>query len=333
LRALIDQATSDWQNKGYKTQVENAQAVKAQLESRSPSSAWNAWRSALITDIDLPTDPVSNMQYAPTLFSPADLFTSDWPTFQLSTDEIKQLASTAPNELRNVFSSGNSTSSVTSLSFQFRSAALVRSWLNTDVFKTRFWKFRDGTPPLSDGAAPPQGSWPAYISAVVFARNIVVTMQNTPQPQSFPALAVSKTMLSPAALPTAVWGRPTQAPAPASPTILAERAQLIRPMSATVTPVTGRPATGVIAARPMITAAAAPAPRTPGVSPFTRLMAATYRFSPGPLQGTAPSAPSPPAPSSAPQTTTANNSISILAFICRSLPQTPNPDPSLNWGP
>ena len=332
LRALIDQATSDWQNKGYKSQVENAQAVKAQLESRSPSSAWNSWRSALITDIDLPTDPVSNMQYAPTLFSPTDLFTGDWPTFLLSTDEIKQLASTAPNELRNVFSSGNGTSSVTCLSFQFRSAALVRSWLNTDVFKARFWKFADGTV-LSDGAAPPQGSWPAYISGVVFARNIVVTMQNAPQPQSFPGLAVSKTMLSPAALPTVAWGHVTQPPGPASPTIRADTRQFIKPISPTVTPVTSKPAVGVIANRPMIATALAPAPRISTVSPFTRLMATTYRLPPEPLHGTVPSAPSPPAPSSAPQTTTANNSISVLAFICRGLPQTPNPDSSLNWAP
>src|SRR4030095_830110 len=200
LRALVDQASSDWESKGHKTEVEDAQAIKARLEARSPSRSWNEWRGALISEIDMPTDPVSNMPFAPTLFSPADLFAADWLPFHLSSDEIKHLVWSAPDKLRSMFYVGDGVSAITSLSFEFRSAALVRPWVSTDVFKARFWKFRNDTPPLSDGAAMPQGSWPAYISAVVFARNIVVTTQNAPQPQYWQAFVVSNANLSANAL-------------------------------------------------------------------------------------------------------------------------------------
>ena len=43
-----------------------------------------------------------------------------------------------------------------------------------------------------------------------------------------------------------------------------------------------------------------------------------------------PTAPPVPAPS-APPVVAPGNDISILAFICRPLPKTPNPDPTLSW--
>ncbi len=330
LRALVDQATADWGNKGYKSDVENAQTLKARLEARSPSSTWNSWRGALIADIDLPTDPVSNMQYAPTLFSPADVVSGDWPTFQLSSDEIKGLVSTAPNELRKVFYSGDGTSTITSLSFQFRSAALVRPWLNTDVFKARFWKFRDATPPLSDGAAPPQGSWPAYISAVVFARNIQMTTQTAPQPLHLQALVVSQAMLQPSAIAAVVRDHRTDATTPDVATVRDHRTALAAPSS----PARMAFIPGAFAKRPMI--AAAPAPQTQPASAFMRLNTATYRMPSGIFQrwpqppDPSPQAPPPPPPPQ-PAPSTPDNDVSVLAFICRALPQTPNPDPSFNW--
>jgi hypothetical protein len=310
LRALVDQATSDWENKGYKADVENAQALKARLEARSPSSTWNAWRDAYNPDIDLLSDPVSNMQYAPTLFSPADLFNGDWPTFQLSNDEIKHLVWTAPDELRNLFYSGDPASTITSLSFQFRSAALVRTWFNTDVPKKRFWKFRDGTPSLSDGASPPQGSWPAYISAVIFARNIQVTSQGDPQPLHLQAFAVSEAILNPATATALVKTAPPAASADTRMTLVP----------------------GAIAKRSMIAKAKASAPQKQPTSAFEHLAAATYHM---PIAVSHPIIwdPAPPPPSPQPAPSTPDTDVSVLAFICRRLPQTPNPDPSLNWGP
>jgi len=330
LRTLVDQASSDWENKGYKTEVENAQALKARLEARSPSSAWNEWRGALMNEIDMPTDPVSNMPFAPTLFSPADLFAADWLPFHLSSDEIKHLVWSAPDELRNMFYVGDGASAITSLSFEFRSAALVRPWLDTDVFKARFWKFRDDTPPLSDGAAVPQGSWPAYISAVVFARNIVMTTQSAPQPQYLQALTVSQAILSASAPAAVIRDHRTEGTGSTSPVIRDHRAQGTGPRWAAIRPFASRFASGaVIAGRPVTpTVAPAAAPRTGQLLAVSRLTDATYTscwLPPRAASGESSDSPPPP------PTTTTTNDVSILAFICRTLPQTPNPDPSLTW--
>jgi hypothetical protein len=322
LRALVDQANSDWENKGNKAEVEAAQAVVTRLDARSPSSVWTKWDSALIPDLDLPTDPVSNMQYAPTGFSPTDLFAQDWPTFHLSSNEIAQLTQSAPDELRKIFSEGGGASTITSLSFEFRSAALVRPWLNTAVFNARFWKFREGTPPLSDGAVSPQGSWPSYISAVVFARNIQVTTQAAPQPQPWRTL--------PAVNPAILRQPPPPKPIP-----------IKEPPELPVKPGMGHLIAGQRFAAPMMMAhSVTPASATamvPGkvqVSPVMRLMLATYRaptLISQPASASSGASLAGSSSQSAPSTT--NPDVSILAFICRRLPQTPNPDPSLNWGP
>ncbi len=344
LRALVDQASSDWENKGNKADVENAQALKARLEARSPTSAWDEWRSALIPDIDLPTDPYTNMQYAPTLFSPADIFAADWPPFHLSSDEIKHLVWSAPDELRNMFYVGDGASAITSLSFQFRSAALVRPWLSTDVFKARFWKFRDDTPPLSDGSAVPQGSWPAYISAVVFARNIVMTTQTAPQPQYLQSLTVSQAILS-ASAPAAVIrdhrtegtgstspvirDHRTEGTGSTSPVIRDHRAQGTGPRWAAIRPFRSGLSSGAVMGRRSAapTLATPVAPRTQQLLAVSRLTNATYsscwlppRAASGESSG-----------SSSPPPTTTSSNVSILAFICRRLAQTPNPDLSLTW--
>jgi hypothetical protein len=267
----------------------------------------------------MPTDPVSNMSYAPTGFSPADIFAQDWPPFTLTKDEIAQLARSAPDELRNIVATGSGASTITSLSFQFRSVALVRPWLSTDVFKARFWKFRDGTPPLSDGATSPQGSWPAHISAVVLARNIVITTQAAPKPQPLQYFAVSPAMFRPAAVARATPVQETEG-------IGAKPAATPRSTRGLASPgmMTMRPMTPIVAAAPPV------APQIARVSPVMRLIGSTYRTRVYQPTGVSSSA-SPGKPPSQPQTGTVNTDVSILAFICRRLPQTPNPDPSLTW--
>jgi hypothetical protein len=209
---------------------------------------------------------------------------------------------------------------VTSLSFEFRSVALVRSWLRSAVFGARFWKFPDGMPPVSDGATPPQGSWPCYAVAVVFARNIQVTMQAAPQqPQrlsTLPPVALNSVVLRqpPLQKPLRLEERP--------PTV-ATRLTPVRPM------IMAQPVRGVAqVAQPVTPTSVAPvATRPVQISPVLRLSDATYRTLPITKLSGAPS--TPPTPQ---QTTGApNNNISILAFICRRLPKTPDPDPALKW--
>lgn len=318
LRALVEQANSDWENKGNKAGVENAQTMKAQLDARSPSNAWNEWRSAFDPILALLTDASSNMQFAPTVFSPSDIFAQIWPTFHLSGAEIMQLAQSAPDELQ-LFAGNNGNSTIRSLSFEFCSAALVRPWLRTAVFSARFWKFREGTSPLSDGAASPQGSWPSYISAVVFARNIQITTISAPQPQPLPSLPP----VDPATLREQIML--TRTGIQKSPGTIVMPGTM-HPFRAALPGISAAPTDlqrnlgPVIVEHPVTPTLASVPPRTVQVqlSAVSRLASATYRATSG-SSGSQP-------------TTTTDSNISILAFICSRLPQTPNPDTSLNWG-
>jgi hypothetical protein len=62
------------------------------------------------------------------------------------------------------------------------------------------------------------------------------------------------------------------------------------------------------------------------MNPALRMNAAIYRSQPiiafPPVTAQSPPAITPPP---------ADDKISILAFICRSLPKAPNPDPALHW--
>src|SRR4029077_17971436 len=90
--------------------------------------------------------------------------------------EITQLVAQAPSELKQIFATEGTQSTVNALSFEYRSVALARHWFKPDVFDARFWRLPEGSGPLSDGGNPAQGTWPAYIVALVFMRNIRVTM-------------------------------------------------------------------------------------------------------------------------------------------------------------
>jgi hypothetical protein len=126
----------------------------------------------------------------------------------------------------------------------------------------------------------------------------------------------------------------TEATESSSATIRDHRTDPTRVTSATIRPLSGALASrGVMARRPMTPILApAAAPRIAQASPVTRLIHSTYHFPTQVYQKTsAPASASQGESPCQPSASTVNTDVSILAFICRSLPQTPNPDPSLTW--
>ena len=309
LRAAIAAAQADWANAGHKSDVESAQGTVARCQALMPQAIWAEWRKLYQPDIDCITDPATNSSYVPSAFSPSDLANQAWTTLSISGTEIATLVAGAPPELSAIFGASG-TSNVTAISFEFRSASIVRPWLSTNVFQSRFWKFPDGTQ-LSDGASPPTGLWPAYIAAVVFVRNVQITQTNVAS-QPVPAsqllhLEMSRPMPSPLInrVASVVPHSSVQAAKPAAG--LAKVAAT--PPAAAVRPeVSMRPM--MFAARPALQTAHTAAPSTAAFS-FLRLNSATYRTPP---------AASPPAVVASATTVTTtpaqtDNQITVLAFI------------------
>ena len=331
LRAVVEQAERDWEGKGMKEQVEAALQIIQAHAARAPQTTWNEWARLYDPSIDILTD--TNTQLFPfTSFDPHGIFDQDWPTFSLRKDEISELADQTPEELKKILASLGASSTVEALSFEYRSVVVTRPWFRSTVFGARFWHLPDGSElvPFSDAGDPPQGVWPAYVAALVFIRNITLTTKTasptepTGPLRAFPALIASGIVARPSItarrLPTSeqlsilAKTRPTIQPAATRSRVFAMRSMkisepLVRPA----------PAPAPVAARPMLNRLNANA--------FTALPAMNVIL-------TAPPRPPPAPPTPAPNIITqqgTRDDISILAFICKRLPKSPNPDPALTW--
>jgi hypothetical protein len=346
LRGAIDAANDNWIALGHKADVEAARATLQQWEAHSPSATWSAWRAGYTSprtnaaSIDCITDPKDNYTFPPSGFAPSDLANQAWTTLHLSAAEIATLVAGAPQELRALFGQ-TGTSNITAISFDFRSAAVVRPWFSPAMFAARFWKFGDATQ-LSDGATPAVGEWPAYVTAVVFVRNVQVTYAQVP---AHPLPAGELLRLAVTAPPRRVVFNPA--------VLQASQSVLARTVAApTSTPISAKPlaAKAVFGAAHVLPVAAISTTATVStasavahgvtMSPLLRLDAAGYRIpidripivvKPGPP--VAPPAPIPaPAPTPAPTPPPPpDDSIGVLAFICSALPKSPNPDPAFTW--
>jgi hypothetical protein len=304
LREEIRRIEEAWLTNGYKVQVEAAQQIELTYAARNPSLIWNEWKGSFVADLDMLTD-TNNIQYAITGFSPYDLFDhGTWPRFTLTNDEMTHLARKAPPELLTIFASSLANPDIESVSFEYRSVAVTRSWLRPPLFKSRFWRLGAGADPLSDGGTPPKGRCPAYISALVFARNVIVQRRQQ-QPGAAPVVTAEKSskllQLDPNILSEARRVKRSLYPAAApKPVLLTPQEEVAATSSVT----------HVTAAKPRI--------RLEGQG-FTAVDL-TPRPTPRPIP------PPTPQPDAAP-----SNEITILAFICKGLPRCPDPDPALIW--
>jgi hypothetical protein len=351
LRAKITEAEANWESKGNKAAVEEAQKTATEIASQSPQLIWRDWSSKFIPEIDLQTDPEQNT-FALTGFLPNNAVEQkDWPSFTLAASEITQLAAQAPKELAAIFNDVQGSSQIESISFEYRSVGLERPWLEPKVFSARFWKPTDPSAELSDGSDPPHGEWPAYITAVVFARNIVLrvrTASGPPAPVQLRALPSITQRVEFVAQPSASSSTPALKPLVAAAPValrvppappVARPAVMLSAPAAKVTAVTPMvhaviaPAATLHTAAPMAAAAVAH-PASPATAAVLRLNPGVFSVkvahpiitSPSPTP--TPPQPTPPAPSPPPQPTP---DVSILAFICKRLPKCPNPDSALKW--
>jgi len=329
-RAQVQAAESDWETKGFKTQVEQAQQTEQAYAAQSPQLKWQSWTALCNPAIDFLTDPSSNAVFGPTLFAPYDIIDQgSWPSFSIAGPDIPNLVNQAPPELKNIFGTTSGNSTIDSLSFEYCSAALSRPWFRPELFSARFWRLADPTVQLSDGNVPPQGEWPAYIAAVVFARNIVVTTHGAGAAQSQPIRSF------PPLLAENIHVAPQPAVRPMPPLLrpqVAVAAQPAAPQRLVAQPMAFRAA--VAQPRPMALATAQPHPVVAApISPMlrSRLTAATFSAPVAVVaKPTPPPATQPPTPPPS-QTQSSGAQISVLAFICKRLPKCPNPDPSLAW--
>lgn len=326
-----------WETLGFRREVEEAERVERQISARSPRTLWNRWRGEFDPTTDLLTDPQSNQPFAATAFSPADAFDAPWPTFSLDASELAELGRQAPPAMSGLLDQSSDEAPLERVTFEFRSVVLVRSWFRKQLFGERFWRFGGEEQALSDGENPAQGRWPAYVTAVVFARNI--TQWRKPaagaSPQRVPLRALPQWRIRPELLrvPPVPTNRITPDPRvrprgqmlvtrAISPELLATE---VRAAPTFARAMAQPAATRIVSA----TAPASTSTSTASAATLKRLRLSSFtQVNTLPNLFPAPAEPTPPAAPAEPET---SRNITVLAFICKRLPKSPDPDPSLDW--
>jgi hypothetical protein len=172
LLAKLERHLQDWITEGQKIQLEAALNEYKRLTAKEPGNAWETWRSNFKASID-----VADRPYFPTGFEPHDFMEHAWSSFTLSAMEANDLVRKADPALRDRLNPEGAALTFASVTFEYRSVRLNRPWFAKEVFESRHWKL-EGAEPLSDGKTHASGRCPAYVTALVFARNIELTLND-----------------------------------------------------------------------------------------------------------------------------------------------------------
>ena len=341
LRRELAELMQTWIFDGFKDEIETAQVQVATLGARSPALAWAEWQGRYNPDIDAIHDALDGTSVMPSGFSPSNAISNEaWRSFTLSPAEVSTLLQEAPPDWVQAMLGAAPRQATQTIKFEFSSAAIVRPWFDPGVFKARFWRFAEASRKLSDGKTPPTGECPAYVTALVFARKVNVTGTD---PRTIPlptepfegfrfaeaahlaradVLKPKDSPLNDSSLergeipPHSLGRRRHSGTVPAGEHLVARN----RVFEAGNTTFNTKAAAAAVHAPIAATAVPTAAISARGLAWFNRLK---IDRSPDRVQPTSPSPPSQPV--------AMEETIYVLAFICKSLAQCPDPDPDLRW--
>ena len=315
IRKTIDEIEASWKAAGRKAEVEAARQVERACNETAPALRWDEWRASFIADLDLATD-TNQIRFAATMFCPHDVFdTEDWLRFTLSSDEIVALGAQAPQELREILGQVDTASDIQSLSFEYRSVALDRAWLQRSVFDSRFWRLGPEGGELCDGGDPPKGRCPGYPVALVFARRVALKWTGAAPADDHGVDPGRLLRLRPDILKRLRISRPEMtAPRPVAATVVRPRLESVgrRRRSMPITTTT-RTASTPVATSPQL--------RVRSLSLQTQRRSTQPDPEPSPTVTAEPTLPA----------SSTGDDITILGLLCKRMPRCPDPDPALRW--
>ncbi|NES85584.1 MAG: hypothetical protein F6K10_31565, partial [Moorea sp. SIO2B7] len=185
----VETARKKWITKGYKNQVDKALAFIEQIGKRNPQLLWEKWIEKF--EISKLTD-LENKDFYWTYFYPPsfDKLGAQEYWQQLSLDfrelETSDFGKTVATE--ELCSSDESPTDplkvnllISQLTVELIQVQVVRPWMSSSIFDSRFWQWSDQREPLSDGDESPKGSLPAYVTSLVVARNLNIELVDSEQ--------------------------------------------------------------------------------------------------------------------------------------------------------
>jgi hypothetical protein len=247
-----------------------------------------------------------------------------------------------------MFNVGQGGEDIESISLEYNNVVVMRPWMKHEFFESRSWKLPDDTI-VSDGNTPCHGAISAYITSLIVVRNVTVTRKKSvaskpiviplltanpkifkPLPQQGPPIIpqprTEAAVMRPA--PTAAAMRPvptakldvhnTVRPGPKSSFVFSNTAQL----SASVANIPPKNVSNITA------------------DASTKYVEAKYHGTTIKMPGfTVPAKAQEPigATTSGPRTelvteTYNSEGVIVVAYVCKRVPRSPNPDQRLVWG-
>ncbi|GGF27649.1 hypothetical protein [Hymenobacter cavernae] len=195
-RNKVKSAMNAWTSAGYKNEVEDMESYIAQVTGRSMAT-WFANLRDVFNRTAI-TDPDMDFTFYPARLYPANFYNNTWPKYSFSEKEYTSHSSKVTNAWNaggglnlGLWSAGASASgsserknasmntSTYSMSFDLAQVKILRPWFGTELFSSRGWKLDPGTwtfgpTQLSNGGQPPKGTFIAYSTNAIFARNLEV---------------------------------------------------------------------------------------------------------------------------------------------------------------
>jgi hypothetical protein len=355
---IKNRAEADWKNLGFKVEVENNQAIKNTLELKK---YLDMYRQAYLDEIDISEIPDLNglgIGFCTTFFSPVDAFDTNlpWTTLTLTKEEIASLIQNASVELKSLFNAAQGSDDIESCSLEYNNVIVIRPWYKPEFFVSRYWKLSEEVV-ISDGNLPRKGKIPAYITSMVVVRNIKVTRKKktVSEPLILPIFSITPIQtLKMSRIPATIKSRlasevmPARAeveirPKMASRVLVAEAApRSFRTMTAT-TAIRDKPASSSFKSSLLMSSLKQPLAQ-PVDSQATlniklkekksyvseKYIGMTIKT---PLSPSLPISVEPSGASANDLITETYNmdGVAVLAFVCKRVPKSPDPDNTLAW--
>jgi hypothetical protein len=180
LQVDVDRALEEWRTRGGKAAIEDALATVARLSGLNLETrfadAIDRLDRAERTGLAAGTGTFFDTAYLPRgMFAPGAV----WTKLVLDASEIESLTAaareTAP-DLEEIAGTDDDFQ-IRRLSVEIGRAEVLRPWFDQELITSRAWRWRNDAEPLSDGSDPPDGSMPAYVTAMIFARNLEVELK------------------------------------------------------------------------------------------------------------------------------------------------------------
>ncbi|KAF5030373.1 hypothetical protein DSECCO2_638790 [anaerobic digester metagenome] len=188
---------NNWTGAGYKNEVEEMQAYIAQVTGRSMASWFAELRD--IYNRAAYSESMLDFTFYPVRLIPANFHRQSWQNYSFRETEY----SSHYNKTTNAWNAGgglnlglwsvgpsaggsnerethNAQTSNFHMSFDLAQVKILRPWFGTELFSCRGWKLDPqtwtfGSTQLSDGGNPPKGSFIAYSTNALFAKNLKIS--------------------------------------------------------------------------------------------------------------------------------------------------------------